>query len=166
MIQTTRQMLCVAGVLCGMGVAHAAPPASSSVPAPASDAPAKESWVATHTLSPGSVVQADDVEIRPGDTTVYGAFSLDRTPVGMDVKHRILADRPILERDVRPHALVHANATVHMSWRSAGISMEMTGRALQNGAVGDPIRVMNTTSSRTLHGTVQPDGSVLIGGGE
>ena len=44
-----------------------------------------------------------------------------------------------------------------------GLSVRMTGKALEDGVLGEQIRVQNLSSKRTIQGEVQRDGSVLIG---
>ena len=39
----------------------------------------------------------------------------------------------------------------------------MSGKALEDGVLGEQIRVQNLTSKRTIQGEVQSDGSVSIG---
>jgi flagella basal body P-ring formation protein FlgA len=46
---------------------------------------------------------------------------------------------------------------------SGGLRVRMTGKALEDGVLGEQIRVQNLSSKRTIQGEVQPDGSVLIG---
>ena len=165
-------------LLCG-GVAHAqsASPAAVQSARPAATpiavqsaaalpaGAAQDGWFVTRTMAPGEMVRTEDVEIRKIDNPIYGTFSIDHSPAGMEVKHRIMAGRPLLERDVGRHALVRANGIVRVSWQSPGIHMDLEGRALQDGAAGDQIRVLNTLSARTLQGVVMPDGSVQVGGG-
>jgi flagella basal body P-ring formation protein FlgA len=40
--------------------------------------------------------------------------------------------------------------------------MEMEGRAMESGALGDEIRVLNTASGRTIRAVVAGDGMVEI----
>ena len=44
-----------------------------------------------------------------------------------------------------------------------GLSVRMTGKALEDGVLGEQIRDQNLSSKRTIQGEVQRDGSVLIG---
>ena len=46
---------------------------------------------------------------------------------------------------------------------SGGLSVRMTGKALEDGVLGEQIRVQNLASKRTIQGEVQSDGSVSIG---
>jgi len=45
---------------------------------------------------------------------------------------------------------------------NANFSVRMTGKALQDGAVGEQIRVQNLASKRTIHGDVQADGTIAV----
>jgi flagella basal body P-ring formation protein FlgA len=38
--------------------------------------------------------------------------------------------------------------------------MAMEGRAMESGAIGDEVRVLNTASGRTIRGTVAGDGMI------
>ena len=40
--------------------------------------------------------------------------------------------------------------------------VRMTGKALQDGAIGEQIRVQNIASKRTIQGEVQANGSVAV----
>lgn len=46
---------------------------------------------------------------------------------------------------------------------SGGLLVRMSGKALEDGVLGEQIRVQNLTSKRTIQGEVQSDGSVSIG---
>jgi flagellar basal body P-ring formation protein FlgA len=134
--------------------------AAQALPARADDA-----WFVTRTVMPGEVLRQADVEVRPLDTPLVGLFGIDRSPAELEAKRRLMAGRPLMARDVGRHAVVRASTDVRVVWRSGGIRMEMTGRALQDGAPGDDVRVLNTMSARTLRGTVMADGSVQVEGG-
>jgi flagella basal body P-ring formation protein FlgA len=51
---------------------------------------------------------------------------------------------------------------VTVRWKSGDLSLEMQGRALDAGAVGDEIRIMNPASLRTIRGTVVGEGMVEV----
>lgn len=124
---------------------------------------ADEAWMLTRTVQPGDTLQATDIDLGKVDNPPTGLFATTRSPAGMDTRRRILAGHPLLERDVERHMLVRANNPVRVVWQSGAISMELEGRALQQGAAGDQIRVLNPASSRTLQGTVLPDGTIQVG---
>ena len=50
-------------------------------------------------------------------------------------------------------------------YSEGGLLIMTEGAALQDGGVGDIVRVRNSDSGVTVTGAVQPDGSVKVGGG-
>ena len=121
-------------------------------------------WYATHLLEPGAVVHAGDVEARTPRWQVAGALPATQAIEGLEMRRRVLGGHELSTRDVGPPLLVQANAPVVVLWRTDGLAMEMSGRALEAGSAGEVIRILNTGSSRTIRGTVQPDGTVLAEG--
>ncbi len=55
-----------------------------------------------------------------------------------------------------------ANTPVTVMWRSGGLALDMEGRALETGAVGDEIRVLNPGTSRTIRGVVVGEGMIEV----
>jgi flagellar basal body P-ring formation protein FlgA len=61
---------------------------------------------------------------------------------------------------------VVANGTeVKLIYSEGGLVIMTTGAALQDGSIGDIVRVRNSDSGVTVSGAVQPDGSVRVSGG-
>jgi len=123
---------------------------------------ADDFWHATHTLMPGAIVRQDDVKANPLLRPYPGALPASSVILGMEVKRYVSANRPLVERDVGPPSAVKANTPVTVMWRSGGLALDMEGRALETGAVGDEIRVLNPGTSRTIRGTVVGDGMIEV----
>ncbi|HWY86100.1 MAG TPA: flagellar basal body P-ring formation chaperone FlgA [Gemmataceae bacterium] len=64
-------------------------------------------------------------------------------------------------RDSRP-ALVKSNDSVRIFANIGAARLEALGEALQDGRVGEVIRVRNVESNRVVHGRVQANGMVLV----
>lgn len=128
----------------------------------AAPAMAAEAWVATHTLYRGATVHSDDIAPQSFVRLPFHAVPADQSIVGLEVKASIYAGRAVTERDVGPPSLVKVNTMVDVVWKANGIVLELRGRALESGAKGDDIRVLNTATSRTIHGTVVGDGIVEV----
>ena len=123
---------------------------------------AEDVWRATHTLLPGDMVRSDDIVAQPPT-----GFGRDRIPatrdiIGLEIKRRVYQDRELASRDVGPRSAVKANTAVRVLWKSGSLSLELEGRSLEAGAVGDEIRVLNPSTSRTIRGTVVADGMVEV----
>ena len=113
-----------------------------------------------------------DAIITEGDVDVV---TLRRRPTGLptlsDPKQAIglAAKRALSEgTELRPTMLkqpviIKRGDQTVITAGSGGLSVRMTGKALEDGVLGEQIRVQNLSSKRTIQGEVQRDGSVLIG---
>lgn len=131
---------------------------------PAAQAHAADAWYATHTLMPGDIVQPDDVVTKTPPRPLPDLLPSDRPVAGLEVKRRVYADRALTERDVGPRNAVKANTPVTVLFKAGALVLELQGRALESGALGDEVRVLNTDSSRTVRGVVTGDGMVELRG--
>lgn len=93
---------------------------------------------------------------------IPGAVTDPALAIGLEARITLYAGRPIAASDIGPPALVDRNQTVSLIFRSGGLSILTEGRALERGAAGEVIRVMNLTSRATVSGTITPDGSVIV----
>ena len=143
---------CTMGLLlAGLGVAPMTTPAA-----------AQDVWVATHMLMPGDVLRADDVAAQTPNRPMSFAIPASRDITGQEVKRRIPSGQALSHRDVGPATLVKANTPVEVLWQTGPLALVMQGRALEPGALGQDIRVLNTSTSRTIHATVTGDGKVEV----
>jgi flagella basal body P-ring formation protein FlgA len=63
-----------------------------------------------------------------------------------------------------PRVVVNG-AQVQMVYIDGGLQIVTTGAALQDGAVGDFIKLRNVDSGVVISGQIQADGTVLVSGG-
>lgn len=120
-------------------------------------AAAAQSAVAARHLRPGTVLAAGDM--RPaGD----GADPTLEALVGLEVRRAVYAGRPILPGDVGPPTLVARNALVAIVYQTGGLGIRADGRALDAGAAGERIRVMNLSSRLVVQGIVSGPGMIEV----
>jgi len=119
-----------------------------------------DSLIATRTIRAQSVLTAEDVALVAA--AIPGAITDPALAIGLEARVTLYAGRPIGSGDVGPPALVGRNQTVLLVFRRGGLSILTEGRALDRGAVGQVIRVMNMTSRATVSGIIGPDGSVTV----
>lgn len=124
---------------------------------------AGEVWVAARTLLPGERLAAEDATTRTVAHVMPGALPASRSVTGLEPRHRIPTGQILTDRDLGPPLLVRANDVVRVTWHADNISLELSGRALESAAAGEPVRVLNPMTARTINGIVQPDGTVLAG---
>ena len=112
---------------------------------------------ASRNLPAGTVIAPGDLALSP-DSDPAEADAL----IGMQTRIAIYAGRPVSPAHLRIPLLVARNQIVPLVFSSGALRIEVTGRALSEGAAGDLIPVMNMTSRQTISAMVEPDGSLLI----
>ena len=120
----------------------------------------EDAWHPTRALMPGDVIRQDDIIAQPLLRPYPEVVTADQEIVGQQIKRRVSPDRPLTMRDIGPRTAVQASTPVDVLWSSGPLKMEMSGRAMESGALGDEIRVLNTTSGRTIRGIVVGDGMI------
>ncbi|MGO9361718.1 flagellar basal body P-ring formation chaperone FlgA [Roseiarcus sp.] len=139
--------------------------AAASNPAPAQEALAPSPKAVIY---PGDVIREDMLTDLPqgGVHDAGGAFVEDRAMiVGKVARLTLLPGHAIPYAGVSNRKLVANGAEVKLVYAEGGLLIVTTGAALQDGSIGDVVRVRNSDSGVTVSGAVQPDGSVKVGGG-
>lgn len=126
---------------------------------PVSDVP-----VLNRDMRPGDVVRHSDIDwVRvPSNRIGQNAItSLDQL-LGMSPRYQARSGEPLRLADMVPPVVVQKGAQVDMLLTSGTLTLIARGRALENGAVGDIINVLNTRSNRTLRGVVDGPNSIRV----
>lgn len=97
--------------------------------------------------------------IRESDVT--GPYAVEDY-VGQELVRSVRAGAVMTPRHVRTPLLVERNDTVTLIFRRGALTMETTGRALDEGSEGDRVAVMNTTSRKRITGRIIGDGLVEV----
>jgi flagella basal body P-ring formation protein FlgA len=116
--------------------------------------------VATGTIRANTIISPGDVSLEPEE--VPNAFSRLEDVIGQEARTTVYTGRPVYFQDVGPPALVTRNQIVLIEYQSAGLRIVTEARALQRGAAGDRIRIMNLDSKATLFGRIQENGTILV----
>jgi flagella basal body P-ring formation protein FlgA len=115
-------------------------------------------------LLPGSVVQAEDLRMaRVRATLVRGEVA--RTPaqaVGMALHRSAVAGQPLPLADLGLPVAVAKGSRVDLALQIPGLSLEAVGLALEAGAVGDHIHVLNPTSHAVVEAEVVGPGRARV----
>jgi flagellar basal body P-ring formation protein FlgA len=85
--------------------------------------------------------------------------------VGKAARLTLLPGHAIPFSGVSNRKLVSNGAEVKLVFSEGDLFIMTTGSALQDGSIGDIVRVRNDDSGVTVSGAVQPDGSVQVSGG-
>ena len=116
--------------------------------------------VPTRTIRANAVISETDVTLRANMANSGYARLAD--VIGQEARVVLYPGKPIGVDDIGPPAIVTRNQLVRVSFTANGLEILTEGRALERGAIGDRVRIMNLSSRATLFGQVQADGSIHV----
>jgi flagella basal body P-ring formation protein FlgA len=118
--------------------------------------PALEVAVPRRAVPVGTVLDADDLEhiVLPRRRLPEAARTSEAALVGRTVARRLAAGRPVREEDLRRERLVRKGEPVRVVFRRGGLELILEASALEDGAAGDLVRVLNPNGGRELRGVV------------
>jgi flagellar basal body P-ring formation protein FlgA len=121
----------------------------------------------TAVIYPGDVIRDDLLVSNPqAARDGPGPFIQQRAfVVGKVARLTLLPGHAIPFSGVSNRKVIGNGAEVKLIYSEGGLVIMTTGAALQDGSIGDIVRVRNSDSGVTVSGTVQPDGSVEVSGG-
>jgi flagellar basal body P-ring formation protein FlgA len=119
--------------------------------------------VTLRSLARGEIVKAADVAIerRPKAEFREGAPAA-AAPTGLALRHQVRAGQPLRASDLMRPEIVHRNEVVTIVYEAPGLVLTMRGKAVDPGAEGDVISVVNSQSNRTIQGTVAGPARVVV----
>jgi len=131
--------------------------------------------VPTHRLAAGSVLRAVDVvpaTVRTATLRGDAVRTADQA-VGQALRHAVAEGQPLLLAELQRPVAIAKGARVTMEIRLPGLSVIAQGIALDSGALGERIQVLNPASRMTVAGdivgpdrvTVAPDSTPLPASG-
>lgn len=115
-------------------------------------------------VAPGSTVRGGDVEwIKVRADRLARGVILDASDlIGMSPRRPIRLGEPVRQRDLREPVMVAKNSLVTIVLQSERMTLTVQGRAMEDGAEGRAIRVMNTKSNTIITAVVQSAGMVAV----
>ncbi len=82
--------------------------------------------------------------------------------IGQEAKKTLYQNKPILLRDVGSMTMIKRNDTVTMEFKQGGMTLQTIGRAMDDGGIGDTIKVMNEQSKKIVTGRINKQGAVDV----
>lgn len=115
----------------------------------------------------GEVLKSGDVliERRPRAEIGRDIVSNAEQAIGQAARASLQPGRPLRVADLMRPELVQRNETVTLVYAVPGITLTVRGKAIEGGAGGDVISVLNEQSKRTVQGVVAGPGRVIISTG-
>jgi flagellar basal body P-ring formation protein FlgA len=127
----------------------------------AADAAAAQTVVPVRPLRAQTVIGPADVALEEQATP--GALTTLDQAIGREARETLYPGRPVLAAQVGLPAVIERNQVVRMSFALGALAISTEGRALDRGAVGETIRVMNLSSRQIVTGEVAQDGTIEVG---
>lgn len=121
--------------------------------------------ILTRDIDRSEMLKSSDVaqERRP-KAEVTGEPALRERAVGMQLRRPMRAGTPIRVADIAKPELVSRDQSVTVIYQVPGIYLTTRGKAIESGAEGDTVSVLNLQTKRTLSGVVTGRGQVTVQG--
>jgi len=82
---------------------------------------------------------------------------------GLQARRTVGIGDIITEKHVEKIPVVRRGDAIRLIARAGRMSMSAVGEALQDGGIGDRIRVKNSDSGKVVYGQVLEDGAIQVG---
>lgn len=120
--------------------------------------------VLRETLRSGTIIGMNDIEMVDMPTkSLNNEYIMNADELnGMTPRRFIHAGKPVQADEVEAPRIVQRGDAVTMVFQEGMLSLTAMGKALENGAKGDLIRVVNTASNRTVQAVVTAEREVTV----
>lgn len=115
-------------------------------------------------IAAGEIITEADLDWRevPAGRAENNVIADASSIVGLTPRRPLPAGQPMRANDVRRPELVTKGSLVTIVLESPGLLLTVSGRALNGGAEGDTISVLNTQSKRTVEATIVAPNQVSV----
>ncbi|GER08125.1 flagellar basal body P-ring biosynthesis protein FlgA [Iodidimonas muriae] len=120
--------------------------------------------VLVRALSDDDIISRSDIDwIELPERRINRTMILESADlIGLSPTRTVRAGTPLRMSEVQKPVLVEKGAFVTMQVRHGGLMLSATGKAMQDGALGDFIRLINTSTNRTIEAQVAGLGVVNV----
>ena len=114
-------------------------------------------------VSRGDLLTREDLGLQTLSRSGSGGFIDIDELVGRRAKKSLRTGLVVHDRHLQPDWMVHAKQSVSVVNNTGGIQVTTAGIALENGRLGDLVKVRNLSSNSILHGFVAGTKKISIG---
>ena len=114
-------------------------------------------------VSRGDLLTREDLGLQTLSRSGSGGFTDIDELIGRRAKKSLRTGLVVHDRHLQPDWIVHAKQSVSVVNNTGGIQVTTAGIALENGRLGDLVKVRNLSSNSILHGFVAGTKKILIG---
>ena len=112
----------------------------------------------------GEIIRKDDVEwtVMRSEQVGRQAIADAERLIGQEVRRVVPAGQTLRAADLRSPLAVTKNAVVTMMLQTPRMQLTSKGKALEDGSVGDTVRIMNTHSKTVVEGIITSMNTVQV----
>ena len=120
--------------------------------------------VLSETLDRGMIIGARDIQMieMREDSLKNGMVVSAQSLIGMTPRRMIVSGQPVDLSSVEPPRSVERGDLVTMVFQDGPLTLTAQAKAMENGATGDVIRVVNVSSNKTLEAEVTASKEVTV----
>lgn len=120
--------------------------------------------IAARTIARGQLLGKQDLKVEMRDTSrIHKAYYTDpKTLAGLKTRRQLSAGRILHPGALERRRLVKRGSTVQILANQGPLQVRMKGKALDNGTLGERIRVRNLSSGREITGEVVASGVIQV----
>ncbi|KHO66183.1 flagellar basal body P-ring formation chaperone FlgA [Pseudomonas flexibilis] len=120
--------------------------------------------VAQRPLARGAILEAQDIDWRERDvgTLTQGYLTEPEQALGSKLTRPVSIDQVLTPNHLERAPVVRKGDHVVISAGGAALSVRMPGEALQEGAIGEQVRVRNLSSQRIIKARISGPGQVVV----
>lgn len=119
-----------------------------------------DTLVATRLIRAAQVLGPGD--IAASDQRVAGGATDAAQVIGLEARVAIYPGRPVRLSELGPAAVVERNDLVSLVFRRGTLTIVTEGRALDRGAIGASVQVMNLSSRQSVLGVILHAGLIDV----
>jgi flagella basal body P-ring formation protein FlgA len=121
--------------------------------------------VLTRDIERADLLKSSDISLeRRPKAEVTGEPATRERTIGMQLRRPMRAGTPIRVADIVKPDFVQRDQNVTIIYQVPGLYLTTRGKAMENGAEGDTVSVLNVQSKRTLTGVVTGRGQITVQG--
>lgn len=120
--------------------------------------------VVNRMISAGSILSADDITMRTLEKRfLHPRMITDKQDLlDKEAIRTLRSGHPVYSTNVRVPPKVRKNTVIEVEYVAPALTLRGTGKVLEDGGVGDTIRIINPESGKVMAGVVQPNGEVVV----
>ena len=121
-----------------------------------------EAAVVMRSLTRGDVIKQSDITIERRAKKEFTTDPAATAVVGLAARGNIRVGQVLHASELMKPEIVKKNDMVMLHYAVPGIVLTMRGQAMDSGAEGDTVNVLNPNSKRTIQGVVTAPGHVTV----